>query len=158
MNPAFARRLVGIEGLRGIAAASVLTAHVWLISQPSGHFFELGWLNTYVFPQLKNGVTLFFVLSGFLLFLPFVAAALRDEPRPAFDAYLRNRALRILPAYWFILLCTALCFRRRGYTTPALSGSSAMDNLSLLAQNAPAGPELPPCDESPPASGRPGRS
>jgi peptidoglycan/LPS O-acetylase OafA/YrhL len=128
--------LVGIEGLRGIAAGTVLTAHVWLISQPSGHFFELGWSNRYVFPQLKNGVTLFFVLSGFLLFLPFVAAALRNEPRPAFNAYLRNRALRILPAYWFILLCTALLLQTARVYEAGTLGASAMDSPSLLAQNA----------------------
>ena len=135
VNPAFARRLVGIEGLRGIAAATVLTAHVWLVSQSSGHF-ELGWADRYVFPQLKNGVTLFFVLSGFLLFLPFVAAALRNEPRPAFNAYLRNRALRILPAYWFILLCTALVLQTARVYEGGTLGASAMDNFSLLAQNA----------------------
>jgi peptidoglycan/LPS O-acetylase OafA/YrhL len=135
VNPAFARRLVGIEGLRGIAAASVLTAHVWLVSQPSGHFFELGWPNTYVFPQLKNGVTLFFVLSGFLLFLPFAAAAIRNEPRPAFDAYLRNRALRILPAYWFIMICTALLLQTARVYEGGILGVGAMDSPSLLGQN-----------------------
>ncbi len=107
-HPAFARRLSGIEGLRGVAIASVLLYHVWLVSPPRQHPIHLGWLTTYVFPQLGNGVTLFFALSGFLLFLPFASAALRDQARPEFDAYLRNRALRILPAYWFVLLVTAL--------------------------------------------------
>ena len=135
MNPAFARRLVGIEGLRAIAAVSVLMAHVWLVSQPSGQRFDLGWLDPYVFRQLPNGVTLFFVLSGFLLFLPFAAAALRNEPRPAFDAYLRNRALRILPAYWFILLCTALVLQTARVYEGGILGTSALDNPSVLAQN-----------------------
>lgn len=38
-------------------------------------------------------------LSGFLLYRPFAAALLRARPRPDLAAYLRNRALRILPAY-----------------------------------------------------------
>jgi peptidoglycan/LPS O-acetylase OafA/YrhL len=127
--------LVGIEGLRALAAASVLMGHVWLLSQPSGQSLQLGWLSTYVFPQLLNGVTLFFVLSGFLLFLPFAAAALRDEPRPAISAYLRNRALRILPAYWFILLFTALVLQTaRVYHAGGL-GLGEMNNLSVLGQN-----------------------
>jgi peptidoglycan/LPS O-acetylase OafA/YrhL len=51
-----------------------------------------------------HGVTLFFVLSGFLLYRPFVLAALRGLPRPATGAFLRNRMLRIFPAYLVILL------------------------------------------------------
>lgn len=58
--------------------------------------------------DLSYGVTLFFALSGFLLYRPFAGALLRSEPRPAFTKYLRNRALRILPAYWVILLLGAL--------------------------------------------------
>jgi peptidoglycan/LPS O-acetylase OafA/YrhL len=136
VNPAFARRLVGIEGLRALAAGTVVMYHVWFLSQPSGQSFSLGWLGTYVFPHLTNGVTLFFVLSGFLLFLPFATAALRDEPRPAFSAYIRNRALRILPAYWFILLATAFVLQTaRVYHAGGL-GVAEMDNLSLLGQNA----------------------
>jgi peptidoglycan/LPS O-acetylase OafA/YrhL len=53
------------------------------------------------------GVTLFFVLSGFLLYRPYVAAALRDKPSPSLRNYLLNRALRILPAYWVVLLVVA---------------------------------------------------
>ena len=108
VKPAFARRLGGIEGLRGIAAASVVITHVLNHSQPSGRSFDLGRLGSYLQSSTHHGVILFFTLSGFLLYLPFAAAALRDRPRPSIRAYLRNRALRILPAYWVILLCTAL--------------------------------------------------
>jgi peptidoglycan/LPS O-acetylase OafA/YrhL len=58
-------------------------------------------------PDLAFGVTLFFVLSGFLLYGPFAAALLRDHRLPDLAKYLRNRALRILPAYWVILLLVA---------------------------------------------------
>lgn len=60
--------------------------------------------------NLSLGVTLFFALSGFLLYRPFAAAIARGETVPAVRGYLRNRALRILPAYWVILLVTALVF------------------------------------------------
>jgi peptidoglycan/LPS O-acetylase OafA/YrhL len=100
-------RLAGIEGMRALAASSVLVYHVWLYGAPDGHSVDLGLL-TKVFDNLRAGVTLFFVLSGFLLFRPYVAAALRGGATPSLRAYLRNRALRILPAYWFILLFVAL--------------------------------------------------
>jgi peptidoglycan/LPS O-acetylase OafA/YrhL len=104
-----ATRLVGIEGMRAIAAGSVLLYHVWLYSAPGGRSVDLGIL-TKVFDNLRAGVTLFFVLSGFLLFRPYVAAALRGTASPSLRQYLRNRALRIIPAYWVILLVVALVF------------------------------------------------
>jgi peptidoglycan/LPS O-acetylase OafA/YrhL len=110
-------RLVGIEGLRAIAAASILVYHVWLYGAPDGHSIDLGAL-TKVFANLRSGVTLFFALSGFLLFRPYVAAALRGRRSPALGAYLRNRALRILPAYWVILLFVAIVLERELLSRP----------------------------------------
>jgi peptidoglycan/LPS O-acetylase OafA/YrhL len=55
---------------------------------------------------LAAGVTLFFTLSGFLLYRPFAAAIARAQPPPSIRGYLRNRFLRIAPAYWVILAAT----------------------------------------------------
>jgi peptidoglycan/LPS O-acetylase OafA/YrhL len=99
-------RLPGIEGLRALAAASVLLYHVWRFAAPDGRPADLGGA-TWAMPHLWHGVTLFFVLSGFLLYRPVAAAALRGSRRPTVRRYLRNRALRILPAYWVVLLLTA---------------------------------------------------
>lgn len=60
-----------------------------------------------VLPDLQFGVTLFFALSGFLLYRVFAASLLRGGPLPSVRGYLRNRALRIIPVYWVILLSTA---------------------------------------------------
>jgi peptidoglycan/LPS O-acetylase OafA/YrhL len=98
---------VGIEGLRAIAAGSVLVFHSWAFSAPRGKAVDAGPLN-HVLPDLAFGVTLFFTLSGFLLYRPFAAAVLRGQPLPSIGKYLRNRALRILPAYWVILLISAV--------------------------------------------------
>jgi peptidoglycan/LPS O-acetylase OafA/YrhL len=135
VHPAFARRLAGIEGLRGVAIASVLLYHVWLISPPRGTPIHLGWLGSHIFPQLGNGVTLFFALSGFLLFLPFATAALRQKRRPEFDAYLKNRALRILPAYWFIFLITALVLHSTRVYRGDAAVVSGMHDPKLLIEN-----------------------
>jgi peptidoglycan/LPS O-acetylase OafA/YrhL len=135
VHPAFSRRLAGIEGLRGVAIASVLLYHVWLISPPRRDPIHLGWLGTHVFPQLGNGVTLFFALSGFLLFLPFATAALRGNPRPEFDAYLKNRALRILPAYWFVFLMTALVLQSARVYRGDAAVVAGMHNPKLVVEN-----------------------
>jgi peptidoglycan/LPS O-acetylase OafA/YrhL len=102
--PSFGRRLHGVEGLRAVAACSVLVYHSWAVASPDA---KLGPL-VRVLPDLQFGVTLFFTLSGFLLYRPFVSSVLRSEQLPSFSTYLRNRALRILPAYWVVLLVAGL--------------------------------------------------
>jgi len=107
------------------------------LSAPNGATFDFGWISTYVLPKLAHGVTLFFTLSGFLLFLPFAAAALRGEPRPSFAAYLRNRALRILPAYWFVLFVTALLLQSARVHEGGLArGIGGITDPWLLLSNA----------------------
>lgn len=64
--------------------------------------------------RLNVSVTVFFVISGFVLYRPFLAAALERRPRPRIRAYARNRALRILPAYWVVLAIAALYPGLRG--------------------------------------------
>jgi peptidoglycan/LPS O-acetylase OafA/YrhL len=103
-----ASRLAGIEGLRALAATSIVVYHCWRYSAPGGTPVELGPLSRFVLPHLPVGVTLFFTLSGFLLYRPLAAAVLRQTPPPSVRRYLRNRALRILPAYWVILLATGV--------------------------------------------------
>lgn len=108
------QRLLGIEGMRAVAATSVLVYHVWLIGKVTAaqpHGVDLGPFSQ-LFWHLQSGVTLFFVLSGFLLYRPYVAAALRGRPSPSLRGYLVNRALRVLPAYWAILLVVAVAFQR----------------------------------------------
>ncbi|MGZ4418759.1 MAG: acyltransferase family protein, partial [Gaiellaceae bacterium] len=105
--PSTGRRLPGVEGLRAIAATSILVVHTWGEASRSGPA-DLGRIGNNHIGDLSYGVTLFFALSGFLLYRPFVAAMLHSKPRPAFTKYLRNRGLRILPAYWVILLLSAL--------------------------------------------------
>jgi peptidoglycan/LPS O-acetylase OafA/YrhL len=59
---------------------------------------------------MANGVDLFFVLSGFLLARAFIAADLRGTPRPDLRRYFRQRAFRIVPAYWFVLAAVLVFF------------------------------------------------
>ncbi|MBA3363014.1 MAG: acyltransferase [Actinobacteria bacterium] len=104
--PTTGARLPHIEGVRALAASSIVVFHVWKYGVatgpasigPAGH----------VLPHMALGVTLFFTLSGFLLYRPFAAALERGNPRPDLAAYFRNRALQILPAYWVILLVTGV--------------------------------------------------
>jgi len=103
-------RLWEIEGLRALAAWSIVVFHVWVFSSPAVLGWNLGPFTAFVSP-LQSGVTLFFVLSGFLLYRPIAVALLDAAPGPSVWRYLRNRALRILPAYWLILLLVIFTLR-----------------------------------------------
>lgn len=91
------------EGVRALAAIAVLVYH-------AGTFTGVTWgpgAATHPFgpwvQHLNVGVSTFFVLSGFLLFRPFVVAHLADRPGPAVRPYLVRRLVRIFPAYWLAL-------------------------------------------------------
>jgi peptidoglycan/LPS O-acetylase OafA/YrhL len=90
-----------LDSLRAIAALSILFWHVFL-ADPEVLSMPV------VFRGLATGVTVFFVLSGFLLYRPYVAAHLRGRPGPRIPDYARRRLLRILPAFWLALTVLAL--------------------------------------------------
>jgi peptidoglycan/LPS O-acetylase OafA/YrhL len=131
-------RLAGVEGLRALAATSILVYHCWQYSAPGATAVDLGPLSRFVLPHLPVGVTLFFTLSGFLLYRPIAASVLRQRPRPSVRRYLRNRALRILPAYWVILLVTSVLLPaalvRRSSSTLELG--RLIDHPGVLLSNA----------------------
>jgi peptidoglycan/LPS O-acetylase OafA/YrhL len=55
-----------------------------------------------------QAVIVFFAISGFLLYRPYVAARARDRGVPSTRRYARRRALRILPGYWTVLTLLAI--------------------------------------------------
>jgi peptidoglycan/LPS O-acetylase OafA/YrhL len=67
-----------------------------------------GWTGA-VLARLDFGVTLFFILSGFLLSRPFFLAMAQGHRRPSVRHYLWKRALRVLPLYWLVVV-VALTF------------------------------------------------
>ena len=96
-------RVVHFDSLRGIAA-------LWVVLFHCGTESWINWapgLGGYT-AHLNVGVTLFFLLSGYLLYRPFVTAALAGSPGPSLRRYFRHRAFRILPAYWVALTLLGL--------------------------------------------------
>ena len=63
-----------IDSLRGLAALAVLGFHVWLYARPVPGTERVTALD-YVWAQGRLGYVLFFALSGFLLYLPWLRAA-----------------------------------------------------------------------------------
>lgn len=94
-NPRF--RL--FDGLRAIAALSVFLGHTVTGTYTPAAHEDLFLAAVQVANQ---GVAIFFLISGFLLYRPFVAARFEGRTLRWRD-FARRRALRIVPAYWFAL-------------------------------------------------------
>lgn len=136
---ASARRphLRGIEGMRAVAAGTIVLVHVWAFSSPTDVVLGAGSWRANALSTLSVGVTLFFTLSGFLLYRPFAASIARAVPHMPVSTYLRNRFLRIAPAYWAILLLTALVLGAAYVRHP--DGSLTIGHLTSPAVLAQAG-------------------
>ncbi len=97
------RRLASLDGLRGLAALSIFVFHGWLYTMPEPSATARSTVGDYAAHELRLGLVLFFVLSGFLLSRPWFAAALGERRPPSVGRYVRSRAARILPAYYVAL-------------------------------------------------------
>lgn len=130
-----APRFPGVEGLRGLAATAVLLSHVHLYGAPTGEAYDLGPLDVLARTGGTAGVVLFFTLSGFLLYRPFVAALLSGSSRPRVRDYLRRRLLRVLPGYWFALLGAGLVLRTTYLPPLQVEGRSLAAEPGVLLAN-----------------------
>lgn len=92
-----------LDGVRALAAFAVVSTHVGFQTGRAVNGFFAPFL-----ARLDFGVTLFFLLSGFLLYRPFVEAAIDLRPRPETTSFLLRRLARIFPAYWALLALTML--------------------------------------------------
>ncbi|HEY7126578.1 MAG TPA: acyltransferase [Ktedonobacterales bacterium] len=111
--------LPALDGLRGLAIALVLWYH---LMDPRVVLGSTAPLPLYgLLGSGFSGVFLFFVLSGFLLFLPYARALLSGQRWPSAREFYRRRALRILPAYYvslaFVLLTQVALVTRLGSPT-----------------------------------------
>jgi peptidoglycan/LPS O-acetylase OafA/YrhL len=120
-----ATRFGGFDGLRAIAALSVFVYHISVADlRPLEHHY-----GRYL-TLLNIGVPLFFVISGFLLYRPYVVARFDDRPRPSTREFLRRRVLRIIPGFWVALTVLCVIFNVNG--SPYRSWKWAVVNYGLL--------------------------
>ena len=115
------RHVAVLDGFRGVAALGIALYHCWLLSgQPA-----LG--GGPVRDVLSAGflaVTLFFVLSGFVLFLP---VARRGGSFGPVAPYARRRIARVVPAYYAVLGACLLAWPL--LTTGDMAGRVTTDSV-----------------------------
>lgn len=103
--------IASLDGVRAAACLIVIAYHINLITRdthiwnPANAHYRL---LTSLILSGYSGVTLFFVLSGFLLFLPYARALLFSEAWPSMRHFYLRRALRIIPAYYVTLFLLLL--------------------------------------------------
>ncbi|MFY9264543.1 MAG: acyltransferase [Solirubrobacterales bacterium] len=96
-------RVQALDLVRAAAAIAVLTYHVFLYRLPNpSRPSRDGWAEYLVF-ELRIGLVVFFVMSGYLLYRPLLKAY-NDAPRTvSLGAYYRRRVVRIVPGYWLAI-------------------------------------------------------
>lgn len=96
--PNISERLLEIDALRGIAAVMVvLFYYTTRFGVRYGHIDNPGW----GVPWGWLGVNLFFMISGFVIFMTL------DHTRHPFD-FILSRFSRLYPAYWFAIAITTI--------------------------------------------------
>src|SRR3954453_21612740 len=104
-----------LDGIRGLAALSVVCFHVWLYRVGDAPGTRTALFDKALF-EASLGLVCFFVLSGFLLYRPFARAALTGGGRVPLRRYALRRAARIVPAYYASLLGCLLLYWVVGYS------------------------------------------
>lgn len=112
------KNIAVLDGIRACAILAVMSFHV---SQKTSNYL---WTMA-KHPLLSavetfggSGVTLFFILSGFLLFLPFAKSLLFQSKWPSIRQFYFKRVLRIIPGYYVALFVIVLIFEQQ-YLQPA---------------------------------------
>ncbi|OAI88731.1 hypothetical protein AYO36_00920 [Exiguobacterium sp. KKBO11] len=115
-------RLVELDALRGLAAIAVVLYHYTTrISEIYPNYSYSG----FKFPYGNLGVQLFFLLSGFVIFL-----TIKNKLSPI--DFLKKRAIRLYPSYIICVMITYLLISTFGLVGREVSISHALINFSLM--------------------------
>jgi peptidoglycan/LPS O-acetylase OafA/YrhL len=120
-------RVASLTGIRAVAALLVMLTHAAYTTGKYNH----GYVGL-VYSRMEIGVAIFFVLSGFLLFGPWVKAAASGGEPPSVRRYAWHRVRRIMPAYLVTVLVayTVYHFRTAG-PNPGHTWIGLFRNLTL---------------------------
>ena len=108
-GPAETPRLDVVDGLRGVAILMVIFRHTFFATLASpgwGMFFFADGIPVFPFTHLSNtwmGVNLFFLDSGFVLYLPFALGKRAIGGLGDVRELYRRRAWRLFPLYYVML-------------------------------------------------------
>ncbi|QUR68509.1 acyltransferase family protein [Mycobacterium spongiae] len=120
-------RVASLTGIRAVAALLVVGTHA---AYSTGKYTHGYW--GLVSARLEIGVPIFFVLSGFLLFRPWVNSLATGAPPPSLSRYSWHRVRRIMPAYLVTVLAAYAVYHfRTAGPNPGHTWAGLFRNLTL---------------------------
>ncbi|MBV8787082.1 MAG: acyltransferase [Mycobacterium sp.] len=120
-------RVASLTGVRAVAALLVVGTHA---AYSTGKYTHGYW--GLVGSRMEIGVPIFFVLSGFLLFRPWLKSAITEGPPPSLSRYAWHRVRRIMPAYVITVLFAYVLYHfRNAGPNPGHSWYGLFRNLTL---------------------------
>jgi len=120
-------RVASLTGIRAVAALLVVATHA---AYTTGKYIE-GYFGL-VCSRLEMGVPIFFVLSGFLLFRPWVKSLATGGSDPSIRRYAWHRFRRIVPAYVVtVLIAYAIYHFRTAGPNPGHTWYGLLRNITL---------------------------
>ncbi|MEE3067496.1 MAG: acyltransferase [Actinomycetota bacterium] len=120
-------RVASLTGIRAVAAILVVGTHA---AYTTGKYTHGYW--GLVGARMEIGVPIFFVLSGFLLFRPWVKSAVDGGAPPAVSREARHPGRRLMPAYVVtVLIAYVLYHFREAGPNPGHSWLGLVRNLTL---------------------------
>jgi len=118
------RRLAQVDALRGIAAVAVMAFHY---TTRYDELYGFGRPLPFYVPWGYLGVNLFFVISGFVIFMTL------DRTRRGMD-FVVSRASRLYPAYWAAILITWVVTNAIGLPGKEPTWQVAVLNIPMFQQ------------------------
>lgn len=123
-GPVETPRVGELDALRGLAALGVVAFHyTTFYQQEQGHLQPLG----FGFPAGNYGVHLFFLISGFVIFMTL------ERTRSAMD-FVVSRFSRLFPAYWAAMAITAAVVYSIGMPIQRIPTIDVAVNLTMLQE------------------------
>lgn len=123
-SPVETPRVGELDALRGLAALGVVAFHyTTFYQQEQGHLQPLG----FGFPAGNYGVHLFFLISGFVIFMTL------ERTRSAMD-FAVSRFSRLFPAYWAAMAITAAVVYTIGLPIQRIPAIDLAVNLTMLQE------------------------
>jgi peptidoglycan/LPS O-acetylase OafA/YrhL len=120
-------RVSSLTGIRAVAAILVLATHAAYTTGKYTHGYA-----GLLYARMEIGVPIFFVLSGFLLFSPWVKATAAVTDWPSVRRYAWHRVRRIMPAYAVtVIVAYAIYHFRNAGPNPGHTWIGFLRNLSL---------------------------
>ncbi|MGE2724291.1 acyltransferase family protein [Mycolicibacterium pulveris] len=118
-------RIIGLDGIRGLLCLSIAITHV------TGYYTK-NTADTWKTNLFGFSLVYFFVLSGFLLFLPYVRNLVARSHMPYVRDYAIHRIARIMPAYLAIFLVVNFVLQLSYVDNAALMPDDARSGIGMI--------------------------